>query len=85
MAQPAKAFSFFRNSAHEDEEHRELVEALRETREQLHYARIYFDNVAAPELVDESVYEINALQARHSYLLRRIKEKESEQPEQPAK
>ncbi len=83
MAQAARAFSLFKKSGHKpDAEERELIEALMHTREQLHFARIYFDNVAEPELVDESVYELNALQARHSYLLRRLKEKETAQASQ---
>jgi hypothetical protein len=79
MAGDTNAFSMFRKHRQEDEEERALKDALMETREQLKYARIYFDNVADPELVDESVFEINALQARHSYLIRRLKEKEAEE------
>ena len=32
-----------------------------------------FNHVTDPELVDSSIYEINSLQARYNYLLRRIK------------
>lgn len=32
-----------------------------------------FNHVTAPELVEASIYEINSLQARYNYLLRRAK------------
>lgn len=55
-------------------ERRELLEAINSTRDKLSRARISFNNVSDPELVDASIYEINSLQAHYSYLLRKAKE-----------
>lgn len=52
----------------------ELLEAINDTREKLTRARISFNNVSDPELVDASIYEINSLQSHYSYLLRKAKE-----------
>ncbi len=56
------------------EEQKELLEAFHKTQEALNQARIDFNFVSAPELIDASVYEINSLQARYNYLLRRLRE-----------
>ncbi len=49
---------------------------LQETAQALRRAYERFDFASDPELVDASVYEINSLQARYSYLLRAAKEAE---------
>ncbi len=75
MAEKTGGFSFFsRKLSPEEEERQELLGQLKGTREQLKMARISFENASEPELVDASVYEINALQARYNYLLRRARE-----------
>ena len=53
---------------------RELAVAARDLR--LAYER--FDFACEAELVEAGVYEINALQARYAYLLRRARELEAE-------
>jgi hypothetical protein len=65
--------SFFRRSAAESEEMRELRSSLEETKQQI--ARVYgwFDCADDPDLIDSYVYEINALRSRYNYLLRRVK------------
>jgi len=55
---------------------RELLQALTDTREELNRARIMFDHACEPELVDAVVYEINSLNARYDYLLRKVREEE---------
>lgn len=55
------------------EEVLELEKSLRETRLLIAQAYAGFNAVADPELVESYVYEIQALQARYSYLLRRRK------------
>lgn len=75
MAEPVKLFGLFqRRPTAEEVERQELLDAIKNTREQLNRARISFDNASAPELVDATIYEINSLQAHYSYLLRRAKE-----------
>lgn len=55
-----------------------LRAALSATHRDLTRAYAQFDTVTAPELVDACVYEINAVEARYNYLLRRIKEEGNE-------
>lgn len=75
MAEPARLFRLLlRRPSEEEIERRELLYAIKNTREQLSRARISFDNVSDPDLVDATIYEINSLQAHYSYLLRRAKE-----------
>ena len=56
------------------EERRAVLESLEKTQEQLRHAHTDFNRVSEPELVESAVYQINALQAKYAYLLRRIKE-----------
>lgn len=51
----------------------QLLEDLTETRRQLAAARCLFQQASDQDLVAASVYEINALQARYSYLLHQAK------------
>ena len=53
---------------------RQQLEELREVKRRLDAARCFFQAVSDHDLVAASVYEINALQARYNYLLRRVKE-----------
>ncbi len=59
-----------------EETRQALTESLRQTRQRLNQAYHDFNNVSDPDLVEACVYEINALRARHCYLLRRVKELE---------
>ena len=52
----------------------ELRQELHQTNQALRNAYDKFNFVTAPELVEASIFEINALKARSNYLLRRIKE-----------
>ena len=52
---------------------RELEQSLQETRVLIAQAYAGFNAAADSELVESYVYEIQALQARYSYLLRRRK------------
>jgi len=56
------------------DERKAVLESLEKTQMQLKYAHTDFNRASAPELVEAAVYEINALQARYAYLLRRVKE-----------
>lgn len=59
--------------ARQEEERRQLMEGMRETRSQLNCAYAQFNAYSDPDLVDSCVYQINALQSRYSYFLRQMK------------
>lgn len=79
MAEAAKKFVFGRRRAQaeaEEDERRTLLEGLCRTRTLIAQAYSGFNSAADPDLIESYVFEINALQARYSYLLRRVKELE---------
>ena len=69
---------FFRKRAESerDVELRTLKEGLAKTRTLLSQAYAGFNGTGDPDLLESDVVEINSLQARYSYLLRRVKELE---------
>ncbi|MBQ3135128.1 MAG: YaaL family protein [Oscillospiraceae bacterium] len=77
MPEPQRVFSFGRRPRPQSTERQELLESLAATRMQINQAYSGFDTARDPDLVESFVYEINALQSRYSYLLRRIKELEA--------
>lgn len=79
MPEPQRAFAFGRRAKVQSTEQQELLRSLAATRVQINQAYRGFDTAHDPELVESFVYEINALQSRYSYLLRRIKELEAAQ------
>lgn len=75
MAEPATSFAFRKKrTSPEEEERTALLEGLSHTRALIAQAYVGFNSVQDPDLIESYVFEINALQARYSYLLRRIKE-----------
>lgn len=77
MAQPAKLFTLRKREAQAAaEERRELLEGLAQTRVQINQAYACFNRESDPDLIESYVFEINALQSRYSYLLRRVRELE---------
>lgn len=52
----------------------ELKTSLQETQVALNHAYTAFDYASDPELTEACIYEIQSLQARMNYLVRRIKE-----------
>ncbi len=72
----AEAVRFGRRKAagQKDEERRQLMEGMKQTRDQLNYAYAQFNLYCDPDLVDACVYEINALQSRYSYFVRQVKQ-----------
>ena len=63
-----------RRAAGRDENLQQLLRELSEMHEALENAYRCFNQAGDPELVEASIYEINAAQSRCSYLLRAIKE-----------
>lgn len=57
----------------EDTERTELRDGLEQTRVQIQQAYLQFDSVKDPDLIESSVFEIKSLQAKYTYLLRRMK------------
>jgi len=56
---------------------RELAKLTRQLREascELHCAYTAFNSAVEDDLIHSSIYEINMLRSRHTYLLRRIKQ-----------
>ena len=75
MAEPAMAFAFRKKrSTPEQEERLALMEGLARTRKLIAQAYSSFNSTHDSDLIESYVFEINALQARYSYLLRRVKE-----------
>ena len=69
---------FPRRPKHSDQEQERLalMASLAQTRTLISQAYGSFNHAKDSDLIDSYVYEINALQARYSYLLRRVKELE---------
>lgn len=59
-----------------EEARRALAEGLAQTSRLIAQAYQGFNAVRDPDLIESYVYEINSLQSRYSYLLRRLKELE---------
>ena len=61
-----------RDPAHEEE----LLRSLSRTRILINQAYGGFNSASDSDLIESYVFEINSLQARYNYLLRRVKELE---------
>ncbi|MDR0294052.1 MAG: DUF2508 family protein [Oscillospiraceae bacterium] len=53
-----------------------LLRELSETQERLSEANARFNMATQPELIEQCVYEINALKARHAYYIRVLREED---------
>lgn len=69
-----KRISPIRNRGTESPALLELKTSLQETQTALSHAYTAFDYASDPELTEACIYEIQSLQARMNYLVRRIKE-----------
>ena len=79
-AQRKKVFFFRRRGESVREgELRALKEGLDRTRVLINQAYAGFNGTDDPDLIESYVFEINSLQARYSYLLRRVKELERQE------
>ena len=77
MAQTArKTAPFRRGDRVQQEERQELLHSLSHTRALLNQAYGGFNTTSDSDLIESYVFEINALQARYNYLLRRVKDLE---------
>lgn len=57
----------------ESYEHNYLQSELEQTQNALESAYSVFQNVTDPDLIDSSIYEINAIQIRYKFLLEKAK------------
>ncbi len=57
----------------DEEERRQLLEAMHRTRVELNQAYAQFNLHSDPDLVESCVYAINALRSRYSYFIRQMK------------
>ena len=79
MAEAERTYVFRRRRESERErERRALLESLAQTRTLIAQAYSGFNTANDADLIESYVFEINALQSRYSYLLRRVKELDGE-------
>ena len=79
MAEAERTYVFRRRRESERErERRALLESLAQTRTLIAQAYSGFKTAHDADLIESYVFEINALQCRYSYLLRRVKELDGE-------
>ena len=76
MEETARTFRIGRRTDPVEEERRQLLSGMADTRRLLNQAYTDFNAHSDPDMVDSCVYEINALQARYTYLARRLRELE---------
>ena len=78
MAQTERTFALSRRAqAAKAGERQELMQTLARTRVLINQAYSGFNSARDNDLIESYVFEINALQSRYNYLLRRVKELEA--------
>ncbi len=77
MPEPARMFLPRRTNPAREAERRELMASLSHTRTLINQAYGGFNQASDSDLIESYVFEINSLQARYNYLLRRVKELEA--------
>ena len=77
MAQSIKRAALRRGDPAREEARQELLRSLAHTRTLINQAYGGFNTASDNDLIESYVFEINSLQARYNYLLRRVKELES--------
>lgn len=65
-----------RRSRAMEKERQDLINALSSTQALIHQAYGSFNTTSDGDLIESYVFEINSLQARYNYLIRRFKELE---------
>ena len=77
MAQPTRKFPLARRQRRaQEQERQQLMDSLSHTRTLINQAYGGFNTASDGDLIESYVFEINSLQARYNYLLRRVKELE---------
>lgn len=52
------------------EEDQELIDSVQAAKEEWQAAQVYFENVSEPDLVDFSIYKLEAARRKYMYLLK---------------
>ncbi len=52
----------------------DLLESLEDARREWRYARMYFNSVSDPDLIDHAVFYLGATEKKYIYLLKQAKE-----------
>lgn len=68
-------FGIVKNTPAPDTGYRLLLDDLNRTKNDLDFAYANFQNVVEPDLIDAYIYEVNAMQLKYKFLLRRLKQK----------
>ena len=76
MPQSIRKSALRRGVPAQEEERQELMRSLSHTRTLINQAYSGFNTASDSDLIESYVFEINSLQARYNYLLRRVKELE---------
>ena len=76
MPQSMKKAAPRRRNPAQEQERQDLLQSLSHTRTLINQAYGGFNNASDSDLIESYVFEINSLQARYNYLLRRVKELE---------
>lgn len=78
MVETARRFTPRRGQDREEQiELQSLQQGLQQTRVQINQAYSNFNSTGDSDLIESYVFELNALEARYAYLLRRVKELEA--------
>lgn len=81
MTETVRPFSLRKRRENPDQQaRRTLAEGLAQTSRLINQAYQGFNAVQDPDLIESYVYEINSLQSRYTYLLRRLKELDGAEP-----
>lgn len=56
------------------DEQQELLDLVERARQDWMAAKVYFENVSDPDLVDHAIHTMDATQKRYMYLLRKARE-----------
>lgn len=69
-------FGIVKSTPAPDAGYRLLLDDLNRTKNDLDFAYANFQNVVEPDLIDAYIYEVNAMQLKYKFLLRRLKQKQ---------
>lgn len=72
-----------KNNKSHDEGYTLLLDDLARTKDNLDFAYANFQNVVEPDLIDAYIYEVNAMQLKYKFLLRRVKQIEDSYAKNP--
>ncbi len=61
------------------QERTEIINELNKTKIALEHAYSNFENVVEPDLIDSSIYELNAINKQYKFLLERVRQLNSYQ------